>query len=216
MVTTLKKFNLSRKEAAEILEISMRTLDRYIRKGDLASRKRGGTVLLNEEDVSNFRVVKFQTLHGKSPDGPGRVHRHVDSVASRTIIDADTGEVEDAVLVNQGKELKTERDQVFEELYHLTQQELRTKQSQLEAAQYKLGQTEVQLKHTVPLLEFQSQTEALKEKEQKVEQRMKHQEKSIEVLEEELSAERLNKNVYVGLLFGLLALQPLIWLFLQN
>lgn len=215
MVQTLRKYSLTRKEASEILEISMRTLDRYIHKGDLSSRKRGGNVLLNEDEVNNFRVVKFQTLHGRSPDGPGRVHRHVNNAGSRTIIDADTGEVENKP-AEEALAPKNARDAVFEELYQDTLRELRTKQTQLEAAQYKLGKLEVQIEHAVPLLDFQSQTENLKEKEKKAAERLKNQQESIEVLEEELKAEKINKNVYVGLLFGLLALQPLIWLLLQR
>ena len=95
------------------------------------------------------------------------------------------------------------------------QEEIREYHNKLEASNYRLGQLETQLKHSVPLLEFHEQSEVLREKEDMVGGKMKHQQEAIEMLEVELKAEKLNKNIYIGLLFGLLALQPMLWLLLQ-
>lgn len=221
MTTKTPKFTVSRKQAAEILEVSTRTIDRYIRDKKLGARKKGGNIMLNEEEVSHFRVAKFQSMHGASPSGPGRVHRHVDSVAPKaaTIVDEETGQIEEsktpapaqtAVAKSSG------RDQVFEELYDLSRREIREYHNKLEAANYRLGQLETQLKHSVPLLEHQETKEMLDEQEKMVQEKIKRQSEAIDILEQEVRGERLNKNVYIGLLFGLLALQPLLWLFLQG
>lgn len=222
------KFTISRKQASEILDVSTRTIDRYIRNKRLNARKKGGSILLSEEELNNLKVATFQNMHGASPDVPGRAHRHVDSVAAhedqemRQIFDAETGEIEEqmekipteepAMAVAQ----KSEREKVFEELYDLSRREIREYHNKLEASNYRLGQLETQMKHSVPLLEFHEKEEILREQEGLISGKMKHQEESLHMMETEVKAERLNKNIYIGLLFGLLALQPLLWLLLQS
>ena len=219
MPTKSPKFTVTRKQAADILEISTRTLDRYIRSKKLSARKKAGNILLNEDDVQAFQVARFQNMHGASPKVEGRAHRHIDSkVKNKTVIDAETGAVEEKEEAATVKALTTEnpREQVFEELYDLSRREIREYHNKLEAANYRLGQIETQLKHSVPLLDYQDQTEALREQESIVSNKLGRQTEAIDMLEQEVKGERLNKNIYIGLLFGLLALQPLLWLLLQG
>lgn len=225
-MSTQAKFTISRKEAAELLDVSSRTLDRYIRSKRLTARKKGGSVLLNEEEINSLKVARFQNMHGASPDVPGRAHRHVDSKAKQqntTVIDGDTGKIEEAIKMEEEAASTTaissptkEREQVFEELYDLSRREIREYHNKLESANYRLGQIETQLKHSVPLLEYQEQSEALRETESVIKKKVQMKDESIHMLESELKTERLNKNVYIGLLFGLLSLQPLLWLLLQG
>jgi len=51
-------YNLSREEAAKILWISTRTLDRWIRKGNLSHYKNWNKVYLSEYEVNNFSKNK--------------------------------------------------------------------------------------------------------------------------------------------------------------
>ncbi len=226
------KFTVSRKQASEILDVSTRTIDRYIRNKRLNARKKGGSILLSEEELNNLKVATFQNMHGASPDVPGRAHRHVDGAASREdqemrkIFDAETGEIEEqlekipveepAITARSAALEKSEREKVFEELYDLSRREVREYHNKLEASSYRLGQLETQMKHSVPLLEFHEKEEILREQEGLINGKMKHQEESLHMMETEVKAERLNKNIYIGLLFGLLALQPLLWLLLQS
>jgi len=217
------KFTLSRQDAAQILDISTRTLDRYIRSRKLNARKKGGTILLSEEEVQNFKIAKFQTLHGASPRVEGRAHRHIDSEAKvemEALVNGETGELEEQlapVMSNRAvAEHQGVREQVFEELYDLSRKEVREYQNKLEAVNYRLGQLEVQLKHSVPVLDYQAKADALKDQEVLVEGKIKRQEEAIFSLEDEVKTERLNKNIYIGLVFGLLALQPILWMLLQS
>lgn len=217
------KFTLSRQEAADLLAVSTRTLDRYIRSKKLSARKKGGSILLSEEEVNNLKVSQFQNMHGASPEVEGRAHRHIDSVAARqnaTIFDAETGTIEEnpvATVAPAAKAVagKGVREQVFEELYDLSRREVREYHNKLEAANYRLGQMEMQLKHSVPLLDYHAKEEVLKQQDEIIQGKVKRQEETLTVMEHELKSERLNKNIYVGLLFGLLALQPLLWLLLS-
>lgn len=220
MPTHKAKFTIARKDAAAVLDVSTRTIDRYIRSKKLAARKKGGNILLNEEEIENLKIARFQNMHGASPKVEGRAHRHVDSKNKKTIVDADTGAVEEieekAEVASTEMTVAAPRDKVFEELYDLSRREIREVHNKLEAANYKLGQLETQLKHSVPLLDYQEQAEQLRESEEVVAKKVKYQGETIHTLESELKGEKLNKNIYIGLLFGLLALQPLLWLLLQG
>lgn len=227
MNVQVPKFTITRKQAADLLDVSTRTIDRYIRNKRLSARKKGGNILLSEEELNNLKVSQFQNMHGASPDVEGRAHRHVDSVASRenqSIFDAETGEIEEPVL-DMDKPIpvetsaltqRSEREKVFEELYDLSRREVREYHNKLEAANYRLGQLETQMKHSVPLLDYNEKEELIREQENMITGKMKRQEESMGMMEQELKGERLNKNIFIGLLFGLLALQPLLWLLLQS
>jgi hypothetical protein len=217
MTTTASKYSISRRDAAALLDVSTRTVDRYIRSKKLSSRKKGGTIMLSEEELSNLQVSKFQGMHGATPSGAGRVHRHVNSAAQTTIIDAETGEIEENLVKPKTKEIaKTDaRDEVYEELYKLSRSEVREYHNKLESVNYRLGQLETQLTHSVPLLDFKVQTDELKEQEGVLENKLKRQGEALEMMEQELTGERLNKHIFIGMLFGLLALNTLLWLFLS-
>ncbi|MFT7184324.1 MAG: excisionase family DNA binding protein [Oceanicoccus sp.] len=217
MLATTNKFTVTRKQASTLLDVSARTIDRYIRAKKLSARKKGGAILLNEEELQNLKVSKFQNMHGASPSVEGRAHRHIDS--AQTVIDGTTGAVEETPAPATSKAIvkKTDaREEVFEELYGLSRREIREYHNKLEAANYRLGQIETQMKHSVPLLDFQAKSDQLRENEVVVGTKVKRQEEALDMLEQEIKAERLNKNIYIGLLFGLLALQPLLWLLLQG
>jgi hypothetical protein len=219
MPATTNKFTVTRKQAATLLDVSTRSIDRYIRGKKLSARKKGGAILLNEEELQNLKVAKFQNMHGASPAVEGRAHRHIDSSQQTTIIDGATGEVEKTPAPTKAIAKKAKggtRDEVFEELYDLSRREIREYHNKLEAANYRLGQIETQMKHSVPLLDFQAKEDQLRENEAVVGTKVKRQEEALDMLEQEIKAERLNKNIYIGLLFGLLALQPLLWLLLQG
>lgn len=47
-------YKLTREEAAGILNISTRSIDRYIRGGKLRSKKEGKIVYIHEDDINNF------------------------------------------------------------------------------------------------------------------------------------------------------------------
>ncbi len=225
MTLTAPKFTLSRNAAADLLAVSTRTIDRYIRGKRLSARKKGGNILLSEEEVNNLKVTLFQNMHGASPDVEGRAHRHVDSVAARqssTIFDSETGTVEENPIMEaiaqtpKAVAVKTERENVFEELYDLSRREVREYHNKLEAANYRLGQLEVQVKHSVPLLDYQEKEQAVRQQDEIIQSKVRRQDETIQIMEHEVKSERLNKNIYIGLLFGLLALQPLLWLLLNS
>ncbi|MFC1749437.1 hypothetical protein ACFL2V_11600 [Pseudomonadota bacterium] len=151
----------------------------------------------------------------KLQKGRERIHRGLDNRQS-TYIDAsiDNGET---VSVHEEREEAIESEErpskIYKELYKEVQEELRTKQKQLEGANYRVGHLEAQLKDTVPLLDFQKAMTSEKALKKDLEGEVKFLKGASEDLKQKVKEEKINKMVYLIILFILMALQPL-WLYL--
>lgn len=77
---------IDRQAAAEILSISQRTLDRYIKSKRLYSRKAAGHIWLDEEDVLCFKKAREQGVL----ESPTRQHRDIKESENYGIIKLDT------------------------------------------------------------------------------------------------------------------------------
>ena len=50
----MESYNLTRQEAADLLEISVRSLDRYVKSWKIRSEKKWESVYVNDNDVKNI------------------------------------------------------------------------------------------------------------------------------------------------------------------
>ena len=137
MSTSLKykNSNITRAQAAELLNVSVRTIDRYIRSGKLSSHKVNRDIWLKKADVvglTSQQVSSLSTGH--------TLHSEVDNVSEIV------------------QTLSTpSKDDVFEKLYNKLQIELKEQRQRLEMANYRVGQLESQLKSSIPLIEHQKE-----------------------------------------------------------
>lgn len=136
MSTTLQKtFDLSRAEAAKMLKVSTRTLDRYIKSKKIASKSVAGRIMVSREELENMQK--------------GRSHRKV--TKSTTGSDKKSYAIKS---VNLNEEAKVE-EKVYQKLYEELRSEIKTFQQRLEGANYRVGQLETEVKSSVPLLDHQ-------------------------------------------------------------
>lgn len=131
-------YTTTRETASELLSVSTRTLDRYLKTGKLRSKSIKRKVFVHSDDLA-----KLSGRLRKKPKAKRRTV-HADSAA------------EPAVTVENAPEEK-----VFRELYAEATTELKTKQEKLEAASFRVGQLETQLKNSVPLLEYKQKEDEL-------------------------------------------------------
>lgn len=140
--------SITRDEAAEKLGISIRTLDRYLKRGKLKFK------------LSPSRQVLIHA--GELEKLGGKIHAQPKTkTAPRKASEPETVEVATEAV----------EEKIFRELYEEASKDLKAKQEKLEAASFRVGQLEAQLKSSVPLLEFkqkesemQSENSKLKEK----------------------------------------------------
>ncbi len=60
-----KTFTITRKRASEMLWVSTRTIDRYIKSGKLSYKKIANKILLSTDELSNLQA-DYQSLHQQS------------------------------------------------------------------------------------------------------------------------------------------------------
>lgn len=225
-----KDYEVTRRFAADILEVSERTLDRYAKRKQITSVRRGRQLFFSEEELLSFkakimaedrlkqrqeqqdRVLKGRPRAGKGTATPLQARRAddvfedlrqaqaVEQMGQMTETDADFLLIRDELL------RRSPEEGIFKKLYEETEQENKELQKKLDMAGYKVGQLENQVKNMVPVLEYKQQREELlllaDEHKQTVE--------DIRQLERQLNIELFAKKIYAAMLWGMLCLIPLL------
>lgn len=224
---------LDRKQVADILKVSIRTIDRYISRGVLPKKEIGGRIFIRSNDLKSFMEKKrlgTEALEENSqniPDFNLERGRPINNFSTENSTQANS-EVGDYAELEVMKQNSSENDQtIYQKLYEEAQEELKTKQERLEAANYRVGQLEGVLKETVPLLEFKKAIAAEKDKREQLETLLTQIESHTETLTQTLSSkenelihignrleeEKVSKKVFLVILVILFLLQPLWVLF---
>lgn len=220
---------LDRKQAAEVLKVSVRTIDRYIQRGLLSTDQVNGRIFIKYKDLKplinqkNLKDRYLEEIDSQQFEGNytnREVQPEIKSVSDNKEASIDTSEFK------QISELKQAHDQsIYKKLYEELQEELKQKQERLEGANYRVGQLEGLLKESVPLIEYRKALAIEGEKRSELEELLNNFEKDnellnqtvdakrqeLEQLSEKLQIERFNKKVFIIILIVLFLLQPL-WL----
>ncbi|MFA6528244.1 MAG: hypothetical protein WCT46_01760 [Candidatus Gracilibacteria bacterium] len=217
----MTSFTIDRKQASEIIGVSLRTLDRYIRGGELNARKINGFVKLDENQVKGFK-----TGYTPRPQAPQedteivqegvpriRIHRSLNNFDRVEAIDVHS-EVERVL----GEEISSSGRQtdIYEVLYKETRDELKEYQKKLEIANYQVGHLEAQVKNSIPLLAYRAESLKLANRENTLKKVVQDQVNKAKGLERILDLEKTNAKIYAALLFGVLLLQPILWWVLRR
>lgn len=136
---------LGRKEAADFLDISTRTLDRYVKDGKVNFQKKKGKILFAKEDLAHLNS-KTQAHH-----------LHVVS----------------SVDPSPRQDLVQSAPQKYKILWEQAQNEIKEKETMLLEMNRRLGYVEAELKNSVPLLESQNSEQYLQKKLETTEQELK-------------------------------------------
>jgi len=201
---------IDRKTAARQLKVSIRTVDRYISQKKLSIEKEQGRIWLYKKEVSDIK--RKMNVDNEVDSALTRKKRmSIDSIVSTPVdvsIDGvdivSTSEVEKR---GEGKQ-KTESG-IYKKLYEELQEELKIKQDRLEGANYRVGQLESMVKESVPMLEHQKLLSTEKAVRLELEEETESLREKIEKLANHLKDEKLNRKVYMVVLFIIMLLQPL-------
>ncbi|MCC6643392.1 hypothetical protein IT411_01465 [Candidatus Peregrinibacteria bacterium] len=206
---------LDRKAAADLLKVSVRTIDRYLKKGVIGKEEINGRILVKMKDLKPLleqRNLLYSALSSDHEDNPTIPDEqpHQAEYQSSSVYAASTS----------GEDL-----QIYKKLYEELQEELKIKQERLEGANYRVGQLEGILKESVPLIEYRKALALEEQKRDELEDLLSNFERETELLNQtldskkieleqnqtRLNAERFNKKVFIIILIVLFLLQPL-WL----
>lgn len=206
--TTSNTTYLDREKASEILKVSTRTVDRYIRKYKLKTKKKGRVLLIRKQDVD--KIIQEHVGHLVDLNPPEFSHPLQDSAAQ----DQESALTVKNIKIDQVRTPKAvnEEEKVYKDLYSETKKELQAKQERLEAATYRVGQLETQLKNMVPLLDYTQKEKQLKQSQEALEQKAVENKQVIEKMEKEVKTERMAKWIYLSLVGLLLVVEPILFL----
>lgn len=209
MDTFTQKYNIDRKAAGRLLKVSVRTVDRYIKKKVLVAQNIGGRIWLNKEEVLNLTQLTPPT---PTSDTSVDTSTPVMTIDTPHDTERQTGQILSTPQVEQ-IEKTSEASQLFKKLYEDSKDELREKQERLEIANYRVGQLEAQLKNSIPLLEYHRESSEKKLEKARLVEKIEQTESRLAQIIRKLRFEEYNRKILFTILLILLALQPL-WLLL--
>lgn len=205
----MNKYSIDRKTASQLLKVSTRTVDRYIKAKKLSTRVVNGRVWLNREEVQGF-VDKKGSRQGR--------HSRQDlstkmSTLSRPSPDKTDSEVDTVnFLTHQKIQNQKQQDQDFKKIQKVLPQIHELNQN-IADSKYQIGKLESQLENSIPLSVHYQHLQQQKEYEHKLRIDMK----SLEFMEKkskvELKFQKFIKWIILLALICILILQPL-WLLL--
>lgn len=188
-------FNIERKEAAAMLGVTMRTIDRYIRSGRLAHKKVGYNVFLSRDELD-------QLIHRRAEQiAHFEMYEHQQEARSEgaTTIPVQYHESSQQEDFSQGFETL-----VYKSLYEGTKKELAEKQQEVEVLQYRLGKLELELSQTVPLLTYSDQQKQKEEEVHRLVTDITMTKQELEFVRREQVRMGIEKMFYVGLVLLLM------------
>jgi len=211
-------YTVPRKYAAELLNVSLRTLDRHSKKNTIRSLRRGRELFFSEQEILDFKAQilakeQFEMIHRKKEVSQKKPVREFSDVEKAQVVEQKSGrgvteeyDDLDAGFANIRDSLlrRSPEESIFKALFQKAEEELGSLRQKLEAAHYQIGKLEAEVKSMVPQLEFKKQKQemlALAE-----ENRFKQQD--ISTLEQQVKVEQFMKKVYAVFLFFMMATMP--------
>lgn len=206
---------IDRKAAADMLKVSVRTIDRYLRKGALSKEEINGRILIRMKDLKPLMEQKAVLASALGTD------QSEEEISTNTV-HAEYQSPDSSVISTSAAQ---EDLQIYKKLYEELQEELKLKQERLEGANYRVGQLEGLLKESVPLLEYRKVLAIENQKREELEdlltkfeqetdllnQSLESRKGELDQIQKNLESERFNKKVFIIILVILFLLQPL-WL----
>lgn len=199
---------LDRNAAARLLKVSVRTLDRYLKSDRLSCAKDDGRIWLSKEEICAFKGARDERRARRILD-ISNAGLSVEN--SQNYVDVNSRELSSHA---RGEDLNVV-ESVYKVLYEESKQQLDEQQKRLEGANYRVGQLEAELKNTVPMLEFQQKQVYYLETSEDMKQRLEKVSQKLQEAQKQYQVEKYNKLIYLVILLGILALQPL-WLMLTG
>lgn len=140
-------YTTTRQDAADILGMSTRSIDRYVKAGKLRSKKEGKIIYIHSQDIEN--------LSGESLEKKPEVIFRKEKVSSYTASTASTD-------ISTAREEAQSRA-TLEKIYLDLRQEIKQKDQAIQDLALRLGQAQEIAKNSVSVIEFKKSQLLLEE-----------------------------------------------------
>jgi len=210
-----RSIDIDRKTAGELLNVSVRTIDRYVRAGKLSARYINGRVLLDKKEIIRLRPI----LGG--------------NVIPTEYINTEPERPTQITNSNTNSRPTTQND-FYKDLYEESKLALREYNQELQNSKFKIGQLESQLKFhtenpqhkeeitTQPTAQHVQQTHSNPGNSHQdvytlelLRKEIRDREQDLRLLKESLEKEKNTRLIFTILTYALLILQPIFWFLLK-
>jgi hypothetical protein len=229
--------HISREKAAEQLNVSVRTVDRYIRRGFLEIKRLNRNVFISRPSFERYYQEQIDKglVESKPKTNSSKAKPVTETIETIETIEVSESDASEAGARMAGPTVGTRAHEantiggrhphsyatesvsvsIYKELYEELKEKNEEQVKRLEGAHYRVGQLEAQVKNMVPMLEFKQERKRLTAIDQQYKQDIKQAKVRVVQSRRLIETERFNKNVYIALVYGMLALQPVFWVLLQ-
>nr|MDD3720663.1 helix-turn-helix domain-containing protein [Candidatus Gracilibacteria bacterium] len=191
-------YKLTRQEASELLNMSTRSIDRYIKSGKIRSKKDGKIVYVNQNDIDNLKNGGGQNQEIIVPEKK--------SSFSKEKQETSEDEVAKVVHKNSGNSLA-----VLEPIYEDLKNEINKKDIIIQDLSIRLGRAEEIAKNSVSISEFKKSQFLLEESKGFLSKEVEELRNTKVKLSKDLKYEKSTNNILVFFILVLLTIAIVIW-----
>lgn len=193
----MEEYILTRQEAADLLEISVRSIDRYIKSWKIRSQKKWKSVYVNDSDIKN--------LNSNSDSKP------------IIITKAENKKEENNQF--ESKKISTKKDvenfdkltKTFENIYTDLRSQIEKKDKIIQELSVNVGISQEQVKQSISVSEHNRSQMLLEESKTHIAKQMTQLSDEKQKLEKDLKDEKFDKKVLILFVFILLSLAAYFW-----
>jgi len=194
-------YNLTRQQAADKLDISTRSIDRYIKAWKIRAKKIWKIVYVNQDDVN---ILAWETPSKQ------KIIINQETIKTETSTETPINTEEKAVVK------KNDYDKIaasFEKVFTWLRQEIQKKDENIQNLSIKLGRMEEMLKNSVNIIDYKKSQFLLEESKNHLNKEMQDLAKQKEELQKELKYEKTTNKLLIFFLLLLLIIAGLIWFY---
>lgn len=180
-------YNLTRQEAADLLKMSTRNIDRYIKSGKIRHKKEGKTILVNSDDVNKmlwWNKINQEIIVNK---------KEVKEETSKDIV------------------VKTENSRQVDFIYTDLKKIIEEKDRKIENLTYTIAKVEENLKNSITMVEFKKSQFLLEQSRESLEKDLEMEKKKNEELEVKIKKENKMSMIFVSVAIVALILLVIVW-----
>jgi len=194
-------YNLTRQQAADKLDISTRSIDRYIKSWKIRAKKIWKIVYVNEDDINILSweaPTKQKIIINHENIRPQQITENLSNNEAKTIVKKDDY---DKIAAS------------FEKIYTWLRQEIQKKDENIQNLSIKLGRMEEMLKNSVNIIDYKKSQFLLEESKNNLNKELKELDKQKQDLQKELKYEKTTNKLLIFFLILLLIIAGLIWFY---
>ncbi len=194
-------YNLTRKEAADKLDISTRSIDRYIKSWKIRAKKIWKIVYVNENDINN---INWNTQNTKII-----IEKKQEETTNMT--NTIKNNSEEKSLIN-----KNDYDKItntFEKIYTKLREDIEKKDEKIQHLSIELWRLTEIAKNSVNLIDYKKSQFLLEESKNNLNKELSNIEQEKEKIKKELKYERITNKLLIFFLLLLLIVAGLIWFY---